>query len=264
MRNDDADPVFTPAEGTLTRRVGTRMRARRPIVAGLAVWLGGVVVLAAVMVGLGLLLTHVLLPAGVGGFDGSVSRWFVGQRTPSLDTASAIGSDLGSTVVVLGVAALAVVVLAIGRHWRQIGFLVCALTVEFTVFLTATLFVDRHRPDVPRLDATPATSSYPSGHTAASIVLYVGLAVVIWSLVRSTAVRTVVWIVAVAVPVFVGLSRLYRGMHHLTDVLGSVMLGCAALVVALLATRSAVAAAEARAREPVPLPRSETNLGMAS
>jgi undecaprenyl-diphosphatase len=264
MQNNDTDPAFTPAEGTLARRIGTRMRTHRPIAAGLAVWLAAIVALAAVMVGLGLLLTHVLLPAGVGRFDGSVSRWFVTQRTPSLDSASAIGSDLGSTLAVLGVAALAIVVLAIGRHWRQIGFLVCALTIEFTVFLTATLFVDRHRPNVPRLDATPATSSYPSGHTAASIVLYVGLAIVIWSLVRSTAVRTVVWIVAVAIPIFVGLSRLYRGMHHLTDVLGSVLLGCAALVAALLATRSAVAASEARASEPVELRQSEPPLGMAS
>jgi undecaprenyl-diphosphatase len=264
MRNDDTDPMFTPAEGTLARRIGIRMRAHRPIVAGLAVWLAAIVVLVAVMVGLGLLLTKVLLPAGVGRFDGSVSRWFVGQRTPSLDRASAIGSDLGSTVAVLGVAALAIVALAVGRHWRQIGFLVCAMTVEFIVFLTATLLVDRHRPDVPRLDATPATSSYPSGHTAASIVLYAGLAIVIWSLVRSAAVRTVVWIVAVAVPIFVGLSRLYRGMHHLTDVVASVLLGCAALVVALLATRSAVGVSEARASEPAPLPRSEASLKKAS
>jgi undecaprenyl-diphosphatase len=264
MRNEDTDAVFTPAEGTLARRIGTRMRNHRPIVTGLAVWLAAIVALAAVMVGIGLLLTTVLLPAGVGRFDGNVGSWFVGQRTPSLTTASTIGSDIGSTVVVLGVAAIAVVVLAVGRHWRQIGFLVCAMTVEFTVFLTATLFVDRRRPNVPRLDATPPTSSYPSGHTAASIALYVGLAIVIWSLVRSTAVRTVIWVLAVAVPIFVGLSRLYRGMHHLTDVLGSVVLGCAALVVALLATRSAVAASEARAAEPVPLVRSETSLGMAS
>ena len=103
-----------------------------------------------------------------------MSRWFVTVRTPTLDTVTSIGSDLGSTGVVIGVAVLAAIVLAIGRHWRQIGFLACAMTLEFSVFLLATLLVDRMRPQVPRLDVTPPTSSYPSGHTAAAIVLYGG------------------------------------------------------------------------------------------
>jgi len=260
----ETDPVFTPVEGSPARRLGTRLRNHRPVVAGLLVWLAAILIVAAVMVGLGLLLTKVLLPAGVRGFDDSVSRWFVQQRTPTLNSISVFGSDIGSTGGVVGVAALAIIVLAIGRHWRQIGFLVCALSVEFIVFLTATLFVERQRPDVPRLDATPATSSYPSGHFAASIALYVGLAIIVASLVRSAVARTIAWIIAIVVPIFVGLSRLYRGMHHLTDVLASVLLGCAAIVVALLVTRTAVATSEARSGQPVQLPRSEPPVEMAS
>ena len=235
------DVVFRPGEDGLASAIGSRLRSHRPVLAGLLVWLVGFLVMAGVVVGLGLLLTHVLLPDGVARLDAAVSHWFVRQRTAGLDSVTLIGSDLGSTGAILGVAALVVLVLAIGKRWRQIGFLTCALTLEFTVFLTATLLVDRQRPDVPRLDATPVTSSYPSGHTAAALTLYVGLAIVAWSLVRSAALRTIVWVVAVALPVFVGLSRLYRGMHHLTDVLASVLLGVGALSFALLATRSAVA-----------------------
>jgi undecaprenyl-diphosphatase len=222
------------------------MRRTRPVIAAVAVWLVAFVVLAGVIVGLGLLLIHVLSPAGGGRVDSAVSRWFVTARTPSWNTVTAIGSDLGSTGVVIGVAVLAAIVLAIGRHWRQIGFLACTLTLEFSVFLLATIVVDRTRPQVPRLDVTPPTSSYPSGHTAAAITLYVGLAIVIWSLVRSPVIRTLAWIIAIALPIFVGVSRLYRGMHHLTDVLASVLLGCGALLFALLATRSAVAVSEER------------------
>ena len=49
---------------------------------------------------------------------------------------------------------------------------------------------------------------------------------------------------AIAIPIFVGVSRLYRGMHHPTDVIGSVIgaLGC--LAFAFLATRTGVAVAE--------------------
>ena len=245
-RTSHVDPVFTPRDGTLAARIGSRMRRAHPVFAAVAVWIVAFVVLAGVMIGLGLLLTHVLSPAGGGRVDAAVSRWFVSVRTPMWDTVTAIGSDLGSTGVVIGVAVLAGIVLAIGRHWRQIGFLACALTLEFTVFLLSTVLVDRTRPQVPRLDVTPPTSSYPSGHTAAAITLYVALAIVIWSLVRSSVIRTLAWIIAIVVPIFVGVSRLYRGMHHLTDVLASVLLGCGALLFALLATRSAVAVSEER------------------
>jgi membrane-associated phospholipid phosphatase len=258
------DPVFTPGEGTVAARIGARMRGHRSILAGLLVWVAALVVLAAVIVGLGLLLTHVLLAHGVGRLDANVGHWFVNRRTPTLNTITLIGSDLGTTQAVVSVELLAFIVLAIGRHWRQIGFLICALSLEFGVFLTATFFVDRRRPDVPRLDPTPATSSYPSGHAAASIVVYVGLAIVIWSLVRSTAIRTIAWILAVVLPILVGLSRLYRGMHHLTDVTASVLLGCGALVFALMATRSGVAASEARRNETVSLPQRDTALKEAS
>jgi undecaprenyl-diphosphatase len=205
-----------------------------------------------------------LLPNGLGQFDASVSRWFVRQRTGTFDSVTAVGSTMGSTPVIVGVAVLAVIVLAVGRHWRQIGFLVGALAIEFIVFLTATALVDRQRPMVPRLDATPVTSSYPSGHTAAALTLYVGLAIVVWSLVRSTTIRTLAWILAVALPVFVGLSRLYRGMHHFTDVLASVLLGCGALLFALLATRSAVAVSEVRDHESMQLPAHDRSIEVAS
>jgi undecaprenyl-diphosphatase len=243
---DDAttgDIIFTPQRGTIADAVGGRMRCH-PILAGLLVWIVSFIVLTVVVVGLGLLFTHVLAPEGGTRFDSSVSRWFVQHRTGTFSTVTAIGSDLGSTIAILGVALLAVIVLAIGRHWRQIGFLACALTLEFTVFLTATLLVDRSRPMVPRLDVTPPTSSYPSGHTAATLTLYAGLAIVMWSLARSATIRTIVWIVAFALPVFVGVSRLYRGMHHLTDVIASVLLGCGAVLFALLTTRAAVASEE--------------------
>ncbi|MGE5226395.1 MAG: phosphatase PAP2 family protein [Planctomycetaceae bacterium] len=258
------DVVFEPTAGGPASAIGSRMRAHRPVLAGLSVWVVGFLVMAAVIVGLGLLLTHVLLPDGVARLDASVSQWFVRQRTATFDSVTVIGSDLGSTGGILGVAAVAALVLAIGKRWRQIGFLACALSLEFTVFLTATLLVDRHRPAVPRLDATPVTSSYPSGHAAAALTLYVGLALVVWSLTRPGAIRTVVWIVAIALPVFVGLSRLYRGMHHLTDVLASVLLGVGALSFALLATRSAVAVSEERHPEPIGPPAAASSAEVAS
>jgi undecaprenyl-diphosphatase len=54
--------------------------------------------------------------------------------------------------------------------------------------------------------------------------------------------------VAIALPTFVALSRLYRGMHHPTDVIGSVIGAFGCLAFAFLATRTGVAVAEANDR----------------
>jgi membrane-associated phospholipid phosphatase len=261
---DRRDPVFTPARGSMAARIGVRMHAHRPFVVGLAVWAIALVVLAAALVGFGLLLVHVLLPAGVGRLDANIAHWFVAQRTPTLNDVTMVGSTLGSTGVVVGIAVLAGVVLAIRKHWRQVGFLVAAMTLEFIAFLTATLFVDRSRPDVVRLEDTPPTSSYPSGHTAASIALWFALAIIVVSLVRSAVARAVAWTLAFLVPILVGLSRMYRGMHHLSDVCVSVLLGTAAVLLALLVTRSAVAASEAERDTTVSLPRADDRLERAS
>jgi len=248
--------VLAARPGGIAEVLGRRLAAHRLKPAAVALWAIAFVILGAVIIGLGLLLTRVLLHGGLGSFDVSVSRWFVRGRTPALDTVTRVGTELGSTGAIIGVAALALIVLAIGKHWRQIGFLACAMTLEFGIFVITTLLVGRHRPTVLQLDAAPPTSSYPSGHMASALALYVGLAIVVWSLVRGPLVRRFVWAIAVALSSFVGVSRLYRGMHFLTDVIAAVLLGCLALVFALLITRTmreAAAERDRHASSPQPL-----------
>lgn len=209
----------------------------------------GWVVMASLTIGLGILLVAELLPEGVGAWDRSISSWFVSQRIDALNTASEVGSMLGSTLVVIGLAVLVSIVLALGRHWLAIGFLAAGLLIEVGAFLAATFAVSRPRPSVPQLDVAPPTSSFPSGHAAAAMVLYVSVAIIVWTLSDSRVLRVLFWSLAVLVPIFVAMSRLYRGMHHATDVLGSVMLATGALVCAVIVTRVSTAATIARTEQ---------------
>ena len=238
----------TVRPGSLPYRLARRSRTRRPLVSGLAIGAAGYVAMTVLLVGLGLLLTKVLLDGPVGRWDRSLDHWFFVQRTPTLNAITEWGTRVGDVAAVIVVAAVAVGILALGRHWPHIAFLVGALVIEVTTFLTTTFVIERGRPSVPHLDPGPPTSSFPSGHVAASIVLFVGLALIITSLVRSWLVRTVAWLVAVAIPTFVALSRLYRGMHHPTDVIGSVIGAIGCLAFAFLATRTGVAVSEANER----------------
>jgi membrane-associated phospholipid phosphatase len=235
--------VLEPREGSLAERIGTRFTGH-PLRATIVVALGGFVVMALLMIGLGLLLTQVLVPHGVGSWDNHVNAWFVKQRTDMLDTWTLYGSEIAMTQTVIGLGLVVAIVFAIARRWRELQFLVTAVAVEASAFLVTTLVIQRQRPTVPRLDVSPPTSSFPSGHVAAGIALYIGLAIVVTSHVRNALVRAVIWIVAVAIPFLIAISRVYRGMHHPTDVLASLLvLGPGALMIALLAARSASAAA---------------------
>jgi len=201
------------------------------------------VVVGAALIGLGLLLVAEILPEGLASLDRSIATWFVAQRTATLNTATEIGSMLGSTFVVIGLAVVVGIVLALRHHWREIGFLAAALLIEVGSFLAASFVIDRPRPAVPQLDVAPPTSSYPSGHTAAALVLYVGLAIVVWTLTDNRVLRALFWVLAAVIPIVVALSRLYRGMHHASDVVASVLLAAASLTCAVMVTRVSTAAA---------------------
>lgn len=229
---------------------------RGPVRAWAASTFAAWAVVAAALIGLGWVLVHEILPDGVAAWDRSVATWFVAQRTDTLNTVTAFGSMLGSTFVVIGIAVVVGIVLAIRHHWREIGFLAAALLIEVGAFLATALVIDRPRPAVPQLDVAPPTSSFPSGHTAAALVLYVGIAIIVWTLTDNRALRILFWTLAVLVPIFVALSRLYRGMHHATDVIASVLLAIASLTCAVMVTRVTSAVSDASRDEPAKAERS--------
>lgn len=205
----------------------------------------GAAVLAATWVGvigldwlLGTLLVHRWMPAAVLRDDVAASNWFFAHRTATGNQLSAAGSSLADTFTVLAVTTAAVILLrgALGR-WRESVALVVAIVGELVFFVTVTSLVHRHRPLVPHLDPAPPTSSYPSGHTGGALALYGTLAVVLFCVVRRRWAAVVLGVMSAALPLAVAVSRVYRGMHYPTDVLGGLLgsgLWVTAVVVILL------------------------------
>jgi undecaprenyl-diphosphatase len=244
----NATRIFEAEPGTLPARLAGRS-GTRPFLAGFAVTVAGYVIMTVILVSLGYLLTQSALGRSIARWDATAAQWFFAQRTPRLDQLTEWGSRFGDTVVVIAITAVTVLILAIGRHVAQIAFLVGALVIEVTAFLTTATLIERERPAVPRLGEVPPTNSFPSGHTAASIILYVGIALITTSLVSGRAIRWFVWTLAVILPIAVGLSRLYLGMHHPTDLVGSMIGAAGCMAFALLATRTGVAVARSEPRD---------------
>jgi membrane-associated phospholipid phosphatase len=247
--------------GAVSRPIGERLPTIHPIAAATIVAIAGVVVLSAILVAIGLTITSSPFSGAIGAWDVAREQWFAAHRTALLNTLTNVGSIFAGAGTILLVGGIAAGILAIRRSWYDVGFLLTALSVEFLVFLSASTVVDRPRPTatIRPLDPLPVTSSFPSGHVAAAIALYVGLAIVISSHTRRLAVRIPVWIVAIAAPTWVGIARVYRGMHHPTDVMASVVLGAGELCVAFLTVRCAAVVVERRHRlrdgdRPIPIP----------
>jgi membrane-associated phospholipid phosphatase len=179
--------------------------------------------------------------------DERVSRRFIAHRTDPLDTATLIGSWLSETVTKIAVTAVVVLILLRWLHrWYEALVVAVALILEAMVFITTTWIVGRPRPPLPHLDTSPVGSSFPSGHVAAA-VCYAAIAVVAG---RNCARRWVVvtlWSVAILTPIIVGLSRMYRGMHFMSDVVAGMILGAVSVVVTLLILTPAERARRARA-----------------
>jgi undecaprenyl-diphosphatase len=187
------------------------------------------------MIGLGLLITKVLTGVWPFTVEDGINRYLAARRTGPGNVVTEIFSLVGSTPVIIAVTAIAAFVLLRRLHsWREPIFLCAAVTAQAIVFFFTTLVIDRQRPRVHHLDASPPTSSFPSGHTSAAVALYAGLALVLAGLVRHTWAKWLCWLL-VLVPVGVATSRLYRGMHHPSDVTASFLNGALCITIMALA-----------------------------
>ncbi|WP_431358568.1 diacylglycerol kinase family protein [Streptomyces atroolivaceus] len=215
---------------------------------------------AALMVGLGLLVTGPAARVWPLTSEDEVTDALERARTGTLDTVSLVVSEAGNTItVVLGTLLSCLVLLVVPRlpRWRDALFLAVAVSLQSLVFLVITEAVDRTRPDVERLDASPPTSSYTSGHTGAATALYAGLAVLVLHRTKGPWRRPVAALLLL-LPLLVGVARAYRGMHHPTDIAGGLLNGGLSLLIvgrALLAgphVPSGAPAGTAGRRTPAP------------
>ncbi|WP_329500773.1 diacylglycerol kinase family protein [Kitasatospora herbaricolor] len=203
------------------------------------------------MVLAGLVVTHPPLHLWRPG-ENTVTDRLAASRVPALDAVTSWLSVLAGTGAVVAVASAAVLVLLLRASWREAAFLGGAVAAQSAVFLLVTLCVNRPRPSAPHLDAAPPTSSFPSGHVGAAVALYGALAVLAALRLRGP-LRLPLCALAAVLPMLVAAGRLYRGMHHPTDVLAGLVNGVVVLLVmwrAFLADRGPSAAAAAAPRPP--------------
>ena len=167
--------------------------------------------------------------------DANLAAWLHARVTPGLTRVMLHISDIGSPVVVSGLALLLALALLWGRKWYRLLALV--LTVPGGLLLNVLLqsAFHRARPQFSTPILTLTSYSFPSAHALAATVFYGLSAALAVSLLSVWRWRVLVVLLAGVLILLVGFSRLYLGVHFLSDVLAATAEGLAWLALCLTA-----------------------------
>ncbi len=189
------------------------------------------------MLGVVLAALAVLVTLGVGvlvdldpqvRLDAAVSRaLYAGDdRSAGLDGLLEVLTAPGLSWVRLLVFAPVVVWLAVQRHWRPLTWVVPAVLLIGPLTAGLKELVGRARPAFEGGGLDYAGLSYPSGHSSGVATLVVVGLVLAWPRLGAGG-RRVAGALGAALVVLVGLTRMWLGVHFLSDVLGGWALGVA-------------------------------------
>ncbi|MFI7001411.1 phosphatase PAP2 family protein [Nocardia sp. NPDC050175] len=185
-------------------------------------------VLAVFVVGL---TSNVLGKNGLTAIDTPVSDWAIAHRNGTLTPIAKTISNLGGTVAMTILAALAFVAFGT-RGYRREAVLVAVTGLGAWVLVDGGKnLIARPRPPLHDHLVVKTNFAYPSGHSLGSIAVISILAILLIPRLRRPATR---WTAAIAATTFVaavGLSRIYLGVHWPTDVLGGWSIGALWVIV---------------------------------
>ena len=165
-----------------------------------------------------------------------INRWLADRRDPTLEHLSWIGSTLAGGIVIPVVVGFFLVAFLAIRRWRLAAVVLFVICIESGAYRATTLFVHRDRPAVDRLESLRSTRATRLG-TRPQHLPFTEAVLLLASRARRSTVTVVACGLLVAIPLFVAWSRMYRGMHHLTDSVAGLLLGVGALVVTVCCAR---------------------------
>ncbi len=176
------------------------------------------------------------LPLGT--FDLNVSAWLHARATPAWTSVISVISDFGAPLTNLAIASVVGLIL----FWRQARYwlLALVLAVPGGALLNVLIkhLIHRQRPIFEDPILTLTSYSFPSGHAMGSTLLYGMLAAIVIGHTRERRLHVLAIAGASCVVALICFSRVYLGVHYLSDVIAGFLAG----VVWLGACLAAVAA----------------------
>ncbi|GAB10360.1 hypothetical protein GOARA_056_01080 [Gordonia araii NBRC 100433] len=180
--------------------------------------------------------------------DAEVLDFVVDNRTGFWTSVSHVFSWIGSTGTLTAVVIIASLLFAAYRQWRSAAMVLLGSATAYWLMATLKSSIDRDRPPVEDRLAHAAFQSMPSGHAMMSAIVFGLIAVGLFRASSWIRDHPDVLLVAPILSIAIGLSRIYLGVHWMTDVvvgwtLGAIWIAIVAAIARIGMPRSRVTVA---------------------
>jgi undecaprenyl-diphosphatase len=202
-----------PAETLTLPPRGWRITPRHALVAALVCWAGFALV------------AMLVLRDQLGGFDSAGLQYFrsgpdsVPRGPPALLEAVRDLTALGGVLLRNLFAMIAIAALMLVRLRREATLLAATILSGWVVNTLIKVLVGRPRPTIVSHLAEAGGSSFPSGHSFNSAVVYMGIALAMAALSARRGVRWTLIAGAAVLTALIAISRVWLGVHYPSDVL---------------------------------------------
>ena len=166
--------------------------------------------------------------------DPFFGTWLVAHTTVPGDHVFAIVTFLGNALVISAGTGLIGFWFARRRNWKKLILLFSAVAGGALLNLVLKNIFQRTRPAIPGAYMVDTGFSFPSGHSMISLVFYGMIAYLALSYVKNKKWKVLIIAGALLICALIGFSRLYLGVHFLTDVLAGWAAGGLGLAVCIL------------------------------
>ena len=166
----------------------------------------------------------------IANFDISIYNFLATNMNDGLTNIFRSITFLGSGASIAGICIIALII-TFHLKKRKIG-LVIAVCVTFNSLFGEGLkmIIQRPRPEILQL-ATESSFSFPSSHTLASVSLCGILLYFVLKWEGDKSLKIISSTMLVLLPILIGISRIYLGVHNASDVLGGAILAMILLLI---------------------------------
>jgi undecaprenyl-diphosphatase len=160
-------------------------------------------------------------------FDLQVERWFHSHQAPWLTAVLSVVSQWHEWPTMTGVTLLLLLYLLWQRQWHWVVTTICTVPGGMLLSTLLKLVFHRARPTFSDLAAALNTYSFPSGHVMAATLIYGLTATYLATRLTAWRWRVLAVLVAFLLVTIVAFSRVYLGVHYMSDVLAAAAAGVA-------------------------------------
>lgn len=197
-----------------------------------------IIAMVACLLVFGLLAAAYTFDWGLASIDNTFGAGLVSRATPLGRAFFDAVTILGNTNFVAPLAVLIGLVFIFKKQWQQLMIFVLAIVGGWQLNNLLKIIFLRPRPAYPDAIHTMTSFSFPSGHAMIAVLLFGVLAYLAWPLLKQKAARRGLLIGAITLTLLVGFSRLYLGVHYLSDVIAGFAFGLFWLLLLLYADQN--------------------------